>query len=135
VNGVPDKKIVGIVEEVEIRGKKTIKSMAIFDSGARMNSIDVRLAAQARLGPIVRTTKVSQASQRGQRRRPVVETRIRIKGRLFDTLANIQDREHMTFPVIIGRNIITGNFIIDTRKNHELFERMRKEMHAGRKQA
>ena len=130
-----EKSIVGLVERVEIRGRKSVKAMAIFDSGARMNSIDVRLAAQAQVGPVVKTTRVSQASQKGQIRRPVVKTRIMIKGREFETLANIQDREHMAFPVIIGRNIITGNFMIDTKRNQGLYERMRKENYARRKQA
>jgi hypothetical protein len=129
---MPGKKLVGIVEEVEITGREKVKTLAVFDSGAKMTSIDVRLAAQARLGPIVKTTKISNPSLRGQVRRPVVEARIRIHGRAFDALANIQDREHMTFPVIIGRNIISGNFIIDTKKNLELYNR---ERHARRKQA
>ncbi len=126
------KKLVGIVEEVEVTGRENIKTLAVFDSGARMTSIDVRLAAQAQLGPIVKTTKITNPSLRGQVRRPVVEARIKIHGKVFDALANIQDREHMTFPVIIGRNIISGNFIIDTKKNIDLYN---KERHARGKQA
>ena len=127
--------IVGIVEEIEVRGRETVKSMAVFDTAARMTSVDVRLAARAQLGPIVRTTKISNPSLKGQIRRPVVEARIRIKGRLFDTLVNIQDREHMAFPVIIGRNIITGNFMVDAKKNLELHERAVKEKHDRGRQA
>ncbi len=126
------KKLVGIVEEVEVTGRESIKTLAVFDSGARMTSIDVRLAARAKLGPIVKTAKISNPSLKGQVRRPVVEARIRIHGRIFDALVNIQDREHMTFPVIIGRNIISGNFIIDTKKNLDIFD---KERHARGKQA
>jgi hypothetical protein len=129
------KKIVGLVEEVKVVGRNSIKSMALFDSGARMTSVDVRLAAQAQLGPIVKTTKVSSASMKGQIRRPVVETKIKVKGKVFNALANIQDREHMTFPVIIGRNIISGNFIIDPKKNQDLYERLKKEKHDRGKQA
>jgi hypothetical protein len=127
--------VVGIVEEIEIKGREGIKTLAVFDTGARMTSIDVRLAARAQLGPIVKTTKISNPSLKGKVRRPVVEASISIGGRSFDVLANIQDREHMTFPVIIGRNIITGNFIVDTRKNHDLHERMVKEKHDRGKQA
>jgi len=122
-----DKRIVGIVEEVEISGRKTIRTMAVFDTGARMTSVDVRLAAKAELGPIVKTTKISNPSLKGQIRRPVVEARIKIGDRVFDTLVNIQDREHMAFPVIIGRNIITGNFIVDTKKNLDIHEKRVKE--------
>jgi hypothetical protein len=129
---VPGKRLVGIVEEVEVTGREGVKTLAVFDSGARMTSIDVRLAARAKLGPIVKTTKISNPSLRGQVRRPVVEAKITIKDRVFEALANIQDREHMTFPVIIGRNIISGNFIIDTKKNLDLYE---KERHDRGKQA
>jgi hypothetical protein len=129
---VPGKRLVGIVEEVEVTGREGVKTLAVFDSGARMTSIDVRLAARAKLGPIVKTTKISNPSLRGQVRRPVVEAKITIKDSVFEALANIQDREHMTFPVIIGRNIISGNFIIDTKKNLDLYE---KERHDRGKQA
>ena len=47
---------------------------------------------------------------------------IKILGKVFDTEVNIQDRSHMSFPVIIGRNILTGNFVVDTEKNHNIYE-------------
>ena len=121
------KEVVGLIEEVEIVGRNRVKTMAVFDTGARMTSIDVRLAAKAKLGPIVKTTKISNPSLKGQVRRPVVESTIKVKGRDFEVLANIQDREHMTFPVIVGRNIITGNFIVDTKRHIELYEKLVKD--------
>lgn len=131
-DGSSGMKTVGIVEEVEILGRERIRSLAVFDSGAKMTSVDVRLAARAKLGPIVKTTKIKNPSLKAEIRRPVVEARIRIKGRVFNALANIQDRDHMSFPVIIGRNITSGNFIIDTKRNLEIYER---ERHARGKQA
>ncbi|MCK4714095.1 MAG: ATP-dependent zinc protease [Candidatus Aenigmarchaeota archaeon] len=130
-----EKQIVGIVEEIILRGKESVKTTAVFDTGARMTSVDVRLAAKAMLGPIVKTTKVSNPSLKTQIRRPVVEAEISILDRKFNCLVNIQDREHMTFPVIIGRNIINGNFIVDTKKNQDLHEEKVKEKNARRKQA
>ena len=129
------KEIVGIVERVEITGIETISTMAVFDTGARMTSIDVRLAARAQLGPIVKTTKISNPSLKGKMRRPVVRARIRIKDRDFDVLVNIQDREHMAFPVIIGRNIITENFMVDTKRNIGLHEKTLREKNDRGKQA
>ncbi len=133
---MPEKEIVGIVEKISLEGRKKIEIMAVFDTGARMTSIDVRLAARAQLGPIVRTTKISNPSLKGQIRRPVVEAKITINDRVFDVLVNIQDREHMSFPVIVGRNIITDNFIVDTERNKDLHERVVKEkQHARREKA
>ena len=60
------KEIVGIVEEIEIVGRKKMKTLAVFDTGAKMTSIDVRLASKAQLGPIVKTTKISNPSQKRQ---------------------------------------------------------------------
>lgn len=110
------KKFVGLVEKIVVIGDKKIESLALCDSGARGTSIDIGLAAKARLGPIIKTTKIKSASVSREIRRPVVKAKIKIKGRTFNTEVNIQDRSHMTFPVIIGRNILTGNFIIDTKK-------------------
>ena len=127
--------IVGIVEKIEIRGRENVKTMGVFDTGARMTSVDVRLAAKAQLGPIVKTTKISNPSLMVKVRRPVVEAGIEIKGRVFDIMVNIQDREHMSFPVIIGRDIITGNFIVDANKNLYLHEKAVKEKNDKGKQA
>lgn len=110
------RRFVGLVEKIELIGDKNVESLALCDSGARSTSIDIGLAAKARLGPIIKTTKIKSASVSREIRRPVVRAKIRIKGRVFTTEVNIQDRSHMTFPVIIGRNILTGNFIIDTKK-------------------
>jgi hypothetical protein len=110
------KRFVGLVEKIEIVGQKRIEALALCDSGAKNTSVDMALAARAMLGPIVKTSRIKSASVSREIRRPVVRARIRIKGRAFDTEVNIQDRSHMTFPVIIGRNILSGNFIIDTKK-------------------
>jgi len=110
------KRFVGLVEGIEVIGKKRVKTLALCDSGAKNTSVDIALAAKARLGPIIKTTKIKSASVRREIRRPVVRAKIRIKGRVFNTEVNIQDRSHMTFLVIIGRNILSGNFIIDTKK-------------------
>jgi hypothetical protein len=89
--------------------------------------VDVKLAAKALLGPIVKTIKVRNPSHKQEVRRPVVKAKIVIAGKEFVTNVNVQDRAHMTFPVLIGRNILSGNFVIDTKKNHEVFDKLRAE--------
>ena len=129
-----EKEIVGIVEEVEIEGRNKVKAIALFDTGARMTSVDVRLAAKAGLGPIIKTTKVSQSSLKTQVRRPVVKVIVHINGKPYEAHANIQDREHMSFPVLIGRNIISGNFMIDANKNIEIVNKaMRNKLNDRRR--
>ncbi|MBU0898598.1 MAG: RimK/LysX family protein [Nanoarchaeota archaeon] len=121
-------KIVGIIEEIELKGKNKIKTLALFDTGARLCSVDKMLAEEAGLGPKIRTTRVRFASSKNHVRRDVVKAKIKINGFEFNTEVNIQDRSHMTFPMIIGRNVIKGNFIVDCSKNLELFEKRIKEI-------
>ncbi|MFH1445750.1 MAG: RimK/LysX family protein [Nanoarchaeota archaeon] len=126
-------KVVGIVEEITIKGKTSVKTLALFDTGAKLSSIDKELAEKTELGPKIRTTRVKFASSKAQVRRDVVKAKIEINGKAFDSEVNIQDRSHMTFPVIIGRNIIRGNFIVDCSKNLKLFERRAKEIEKDNK--
>ena len=121
------KKIVGLVEDIEIEGEKNVRTMALFDSGAKLTSVDIQLASEAQLGPIIRTTKVKNPSHKGFVRRPVVRAKIRVMGEVFDTEVNVQDRAHMAFPVIIGRNILRGNFLVDSKKNYDTYLKMKRK--------
>lgn len=121
------KKIVGLVENVEIIGEKSINAYALFDTGATCTSIDTKLAGKAKLGPIMSIIKIKQASTKSEIRRPVVRAIVKIKGERFDVKINIQDREHMSFPIIIGRDVLAGNFLIDAEKNKELFSKKKRK--------
>jgi hypothetical protein len=122
---MPEKEIIGIVEKIKVIGEKSVDTLALCDTGATLTSVGIILASKAQLGPIVRITKVKNPSLKTQVKRPVVRAKIKIKNRVFDVDVNIQDRSHMTFPVIIGRNILSGNFIVDPSINGEM---MRKKM-------
>jgi len=123
-----DMKVVGIVEEVVVEGKNQVKTLALFDTGAKLSSVDKELAKKADLGPRVRTTRIRFASSKNQVRRDVMKARIKVNNHVFDSEVNVQDRSHMTFPMIIGRNIIKNNFLVDCSKNIKLFEKRVKEI-------
>jgi hypothetical protein len=127
------KRIVGLVEKIELEGERKVSTMALFDSGAKLTSVDTELAAQALLGPITRTTKVRNASYRGFVKRPVVKARITVMGQSFEVDVNVQDRSHMAFHVLIGRNILKGNFLVDPKKNYELYRKMKRKAKEARK--
>lgn len=116
------KKVIGLVENVILIGKKRFKTQAVCDTGAKGTSIDIKVAGKAQLGPIIRAAKVKNPSVKTSTERPVVRAIIEIAGRKFDVEVNLQDRSHMKFPVIIGRNILLGNFVVDVEKNHELWK-------------
>jgi len=118
--------IVGIVEKVMLLGNKNVNTNAVFDTGARLTSIDIRLASRAQVGPIIRTTRVKNPSLKTVTKRPVVKVKVKIKGKTYQCEANLQDRSHMTANMLIGRNVLSGRFIVDPSKNIKKFESMQK---------
>lgn len=117
---VKRKKIIGLVELVRIKGKKGIVSKkALFDTGATRTSLDVKLAAKAGVGPIISSVKVKSASSpRGYSRRAIAEAVIIVKGKSIKTGVNIEDRESLPYSIIVGRDIIHNNFVIDVSRTH-----------------
>ncbi len=107
--------VVGFTEKITVFGhikEKTL--MARIDTGAAKNSIDVKLAAELKLGPIIKTKKVRSAE--GLSERPLIKVPLKICGRKFKTLFNLADRSKLKYKVLIGRNILKQNFIVDANK-------------------
>ncbi len=117
------KKLIGLVEKVKVIGEKEVDTYALFDTGASRTSIDTKIANKAKLGPIIKTVHLKHASLKHEIKRPVVRAVVNIKGRMFDVRVSIQDRAHMTFPMIVGRDILAGNFLVDPDKNKILFRK------------
>ena len=113
-----NKIMVGLIEKIRVLGnKKSVTTLAKFDTGATGNSIDIRLAGKAGL-LIVSTTKVKHANIKGFKRRPVVDVVLDIKGKKYKTRANVEDRTHMAYKVLIGRKLILSNFIVDVSQTN-----------------
>jgi hypothetical protein len=114
------KKVVGLVEVVELIGKKgRIKKKALLDTGATKTSVDIMLAAKTGIGPIIASMKIKNASSvNGYLRRPVAEAKLRMKGITIKTGVNVVDRSDLPYPILIGRDIIHKNFIVDISKTH-----------------
>ena len=107
----------GLTEKVTIYGTngKTKEVTARIDTGATNSSVDTKIAEELALGPIKRTKLVKSAS--GQNRRPVIGAKIKLKNQELEDDFTIAERKHMTYPVLIGRNILqAGNFLIDPNK-------------------
>jgi hypothetical protein len=115
------KEHVGLVETVKVIGKdKSARKRAKFDTGARRSSIDEKLAAELGAGPIIRFIRVRSASAGKTKyvRRPVYRMQIEIKGKNFQVEINSTDRGHLKQKVLIGRDILHNNFIVDVEKSH-----------------
>jgi hypothetical protein len=110
------KTIVGPVEPVKMVGPsgRTKQVLARVDTGATKSSIDVSLAANLELGPILKTKMVKSASGKG--RRAVVEAKIVLSNKEFKIDFTLADRSDMKYPVLIGQNILCKGFLIDPMK-------------------
>ena len=116
-----EKKVVGLVELVTIIGKKgRVTKKALLDTGATRTSVDIRVAAKAGIGPIISSVRIKNATSNsgGSFRRPIAEAKIKMKGMVIKTGVNIVDRTDLPYPILIGRDILHKNFIVDISKTH-----------------
>ncbi len=110
------KPIVGLTEKIELIGPTSLnnKLVAKVDTGATIGSIDIKLAAELQLGPIIKTKRVKQAQ--GIATRAIVEAIIDFAGRKFKTTFTLADRSHMKYRVLIGQNQMKGIMIDPAKK-------------------
>ena len=110
-----NKIVVGLVEKVKIwnhTGKKTV--IAKIDTGATKSSIDTNLAAELRLGPVIKSKLVKSAH--GSKLRPIIESTIELAGKKLKSEFTLADRAHMKYRILIGQNILKDGFLIDPNK-------------------
>ena len=109
-----ERKVLGLKEQVVVFGNNENNEnlMARIDSGAITSSLDINIANQLSLGPVTKMKIVKSAS--GVKERPFVNVRIKIHGILLEDEFTLVDRSHMTYPLLIGQNILKkGEFLID----------------------
>ena len=112
-----ERPILGLTEPITVIGNNNQKEevLARIDSGATASSIDLNVAAKLELGPITRSKVVKSASGIGKR--PIVKAKIIINGMEIEEEFTLADRSHMTYPILIGQNILLeGKFLIDPMK-------------------
>jgi len=108
--------VVGLNERITVFGPKGKKEvMSRIDTGATKSSIDVKLAADLKLGPILKSKIVKSAS--GNTLRPVIATEITLANKRIKSEFTLADRSHMKYSVLIGQNILKDNkFLVDPAK-------------------
>lgn len=112
------KVILGLTEKVTLLSPSGTKLQVVarIDTGATSSSLDARLVEKLQLGPVITTRLVKSAS--GVKRRPLLNVSFILHGQSWETNFTIADREHMTYPVLLGQNILQkGHFLIDPRKS------------------
>jgi hypothetical protein len=106
-------KLIGRVEPIWIKGRKVD---AKIDTGSYRTSIDLSLAAELKLGPIVKVKKFRSASLEEAERRALVKLRYKLGDEEIETIASVARREKMRYKVIIGRKDLKGRFLVDPSK-------------------
>lgn len=95
--------------------KVTVK--ARIDTGAKRTSIDERLAEALGIQANGRTVKVKCAGRDERQRRPLAKVPIRVGGQRFRIEASLAERGHLTYPVIVGRDVLAeGDFRVSVRE-------------------
>lgn len=110
---IDGKTVIGLVEPVAICTKDGMKKtvMAKIDTGASKSSIDVNLASQLSIGPIIKSKLIKSAH--GNSVRPVVEALIEIADKRMREEFTLADRWHMKYRVLIGQNVLRHGYLID----------------------
>jgi hypothetical protein len=126
-----EKITVGEVEEVILLPWR-VKLPARIDTGAATSSLDARDlkvknniaefklpkkygGLQLRL-PVVGWLDVRSADFK--EKRPVVEIMFCLGPKLIHTQVNLNDRSTVRYPLIIGRNVLKDNFVVDCMHSH-----------------
>ncbi|OVE85648.1 RimK family alpha-L-glutamate ligase [Natronolimnobius baerhuensis] len=111
-----ERSIIGYTEEVVLSGTSGSKSvLSKSDTGATRTSIDTSLAADIGAGPIKSITRVRSGSSKTTKSRPVVDVVVGVGGNQHTVTASVEDRSHMDYPVILGRDIL-GNYQVDVSR-------------------
>jgi len=111
-----DTPLIGYVEEVVVTGTSGSKTtLGKSDTGATRTSIDTSLAADIGAGPIKSMTRVRSGSSKSGKARPVVDLVIGIGGRQHTVTASVEDRSHMDYPLLLGRDILE-HYQVDVRR-------------------
>lgn len=107
---------VGYIEDVVVSGTSGSQStLAKSDTGATRTSIDTSLAAEIGAGPIKSMTRVRSGSQKSGKARPVVDLVVGVGGTQHTVTASVEDRSHMNYPLILGRDILK-HYQVDVRR-------------------
>jgi hypothetical protein len=124
-----EKVTIGTVEEVILLPWR-VKLPARIDTGAAKSSLDARelkvhedrveFRLPRKYGgrhlrlPIIEWRHVRTSD--GLERRPVVELEICLGSNRIRTLVNLADRSMVKYPLILGRNFLKENFVVDVKR-------------------
>lgn len=99
--------VLGYTTRIRIHGRDgTEETIAKSDTGAKRTSIDTDLVGQIGAGPLSGTTEVRSGTVSGTETRPLVDVDLCLNGSWRTVTASITDRSEMTYPVLLGRDVL-----------------------------
>ena len=114
--------VVGYTEEVVVTGTSgSTTTVAKSDTGATRTSIDTKLAAEIGAGPIKDIIRIKSGSSPEGRQRALVDIVVGVGGTQHTVTASIEDRSHMDYPLLLGRDILE-HYQVDVRKRADAEE-------------
>lgn len=93
-------------------------AVAKVDTGADRTSIDTELAGRIGAGPLVGTTEVRSGTTDAPETRPLVGVDISVNGRWRSLTVSVTDRGDMTYPVLLGRDVLK-DYTVDINQRVE----------------
>jgi len=121
------KRVIGPTETVTI-ADASMGLMARVDTGARTTSVHAEsievqdgmvrfelVCSNGRRVPMQRALAETRTvrSAAGSEERVFVELALEHDGRTKEVLVNLKDRSHMTYPLLLGRNWLQDDYIVD----------------------
>jgi RimK family alpha-L-glutamate ligase len=114
-----DDGVLGYTTRIRVNGRSgTEETVAKSDTGAKRTSIDTDLAGRIGAGPLVGTTQVRSGTGGGETR-PLVDIDLRINDRWRSVTVGITDRSEMTYPVLLGRDVLEAYTLDISRRIEE----------------
>lgn len=109
--------VIGFTEEVVVSGTRGTKHvLAKSDTGAARTSIDAQLAAEIGTGPITDIVRIRSGSVKSGKARPIVDVVIGLAGNQHTVSASVEDRGHMDYALLLGRDILEHYHVDVTRR-------------------
>jgi hypothetical protein len=96
------------ISSLDARDLSVRNNIADFMLGKRYGGLRLRL-------PVVDWVQVRSSA--GVEKRPVVKIGVCLGPKLVRTLATLSDRSQMTYPFLVGRNVLNGSFMVDTSRS------------------
>lgn len=135
----PSEKVtIGEIEDVMLE-PWTVTLPARIDTGATLSSLDARdLSVRDNIADFVLGKRYGSARLRlpvvdwiyvrnsaGVEKRPVAKINICLGPKYIQALATLRDRSQMTYPFLVGRNVLNGSFMVDTSLSRAVQPRCR----------